>query len=318
MKRILLGCLIIFVGMMIIMDIRDYVLGNHLTSVDSSFAEGEYTDFTDASNEIESLLQDKLGSSEQYASPLYKLPDQHYLRLEMHGGDYRRSHYLLTGFIEEQDDSMVKLSFPDKDFHLIRVGDQFQQKSWDIESKAGTHHLSSGVFSDSDRLEDRLITNDEDTAGLQLSTTLKKGVIWINEQGIWLDRGNNKIGMNEEMKSYQSERAAVKAVKKEGFGKLSGVLKTPDMHFYIFSRQVNIFNEYTVLPVRIKGQEFIAGPFEKFTFEDDSGVNSDVEEKVGSIIYKLHFQQNAEKLRKYPHHLQVDDMDIAVEVGGGH
>ncbi|TDL98241.1 hypothetical protein ERX27_03635 [Macrococcus brunensis] len=319
MKRVLLGLLILFIALTIFLDTRDYVLGTDLKIEEIPDVSGEFEDYTMAYDAMESSLDGvgNLDYTAAYSKHLYKLSDGHYYSLEMLDASCKSAYYLYTGFIEVKNPSVSELSFPENKFNLIQVGDKFQQKSWDLKSKAGVHHFKVGEFSQSDRIEDRVSMNDKGTAGLLVSTIPNKDVIVINQEGLWLDRGNNKVGMDEKMKSFRSERAALAAVKKDDFGRLAGVLKTGDMNFYLFSRQIDIFHEYTVVPVRLDKGQVSAGKYERFTYKKDNEFESEFEEKVDDVVYNLHFQQGG-KITHYPHHVKDGTIDIAVEVRSEH
>ncbi|WP_420493950.1 hypothetical protein QA541_09315 [Macrococcus psychrotolerans] len=318
MKKILLGLFIVFLAIGAIRDTKDYVLGNDLTDleVESGLYSGQYLDYEEASSAMSDAMGEKFSVKANHVDRTFKLPNGHYYSWKMMDGDYKRSQYLYTGFIENISKDTTELTFPENEFNLVSVNGKFEQKTWDIKSKAGVHHFQSGAFSKATKLEDRIMTNDDESEGVTVATELKDGVIQMNEKGIWLNKANNKVGMNEPMKAFDTEEAAVSAATQEVFGKSVGVIKSKNMNFHIYQNKVDAFNEYTVISVRLKEQQYYAGQYERFTFIADTVVDTHTEEAVEGITYKLHFQHDVDKLKQYKKQLKDGHMYIGVEVRG--
>lgn len=318
MKKILLGLFIVFLVIAMILDTNDYVLGNNLTDleVESEVYAGKYADYEEASSAMDDAMVGKFGIKASYVDRIFKLPNNHYYTLKMMSGDYKRSQYLYTGFIENLSKDTTELTFPENEFNLVNVNGKYEEKSWDVKSKAGVHHFQTGPLSKATKLEDEIEFKSDRTEGIVMSSTLKDGVIQIDMDGIWLDKGNNKIGMNETTKTYATEAAAVNAVKKDEFGQQIGVLKTENMNFYVFKNIMSIYHEYTVIPVRIKDNQYYAGKYERFTFMAGDETTTELEEQVEGVTYKLNFQQNLEKAKQYRNQIKEDQMQIAVQVRG--
>lgn len=316
MKKILLGVLIVFLLIAAFFDTKDYVLGNKLKGINKAMVTEVNPDYETAKYEMEMAMDNTVKSIKASYYKKYKLPNNNYYILKMINSDYKMSYYLLTGLIEIKNANETLLTFPKDELQLISVNDKYEQKSWDLKSKAGVHHFKVGEFSNSDNLDDRFMLNGKGTAGVQMSFTPKKGVIEIDENGIWLDHGKNKVGMNHRMQSFTSEKEAIAKVKQDDFGKQVGVVKANDMHFYIFKNEVDVFDEYTVIPVLVKDNQLKAGKFERFTFNGDFGADAKTTEAVEGFTYRLHFQQDADKFKHYEHQVKVDKMHIAVKVRG--
>lgn len=318
MKKILLGLFIVFLAVGAIRDTKNYVLGDGFkdSEVESEIYAGQYDDYELAQEAMDDAMGEEFGIKASYVDRIFKLPNDHYYALKMMGGDYKRSQYLYTGFIENLSKDTTELTFPENEFNLVNVNGKYEQKSWDVKSKAGVHHFQTGPFSKVTKQEDEIEFNSDKTEGIAMSSTLKDGVIQIDMNGIWLDKGNNKIGMNETTKAYTTEAAAVKAVKKDEFGQQIGVLKTENMNFYVFKNIVSIYYEYTVIPVRLKNNQYYAGKYERFTYIAGDETTTELEEKVEGVTYKLNFQQNIEKAKQYRNQIKEDQMQIAVQVRG--
>lgn len=318
MKKGLLGLFIAFLLVSLIWDVKDYVLGDQLmrNDVASEFYSGQYESYEEASSIINDTMGNKFEVIGSLTEHIYKLPNNHYFVLAMRDGKHKASSYLYTGFIEQKHKDVTELTFPENDFNLISTNGKFKSKSWDIKSKAGVHHVQIGAFSNGTKLEDRIMTNDDETEGVTVTTDLKDGVTQMNEKGIWLDKGNNKIGMNEPMKAFDTEEAALSTVTKESFGKPVGVIKSKNMNFHIYQNKVDAFKEYTVIPVHMKNNQYYAGKYERFTFVEGSTINIKTEEAVEGVTYKLHFQHDVEKLKQYKKQLKDGNMYIGVEVRG--
>lgn len=320
MKKGLLGLFIAFLLVSLIWDVKDYMLGDQLTddAVASELYAGQYESFEEASSTINDAMGTDFNVIGSITEHIYKLPNNHYYVLEIKKASHKASLYLYTGFIEQKHKDVTELTFPENDFNLISTNKKFKSKSWDIKSKAGVHHIQTGAFSKGTKLENRIIRNVDESEGVTLATELKDGVIQMNEKGIWLDKGNNKIGMNESMKAFDTEEAALSAVTKESFGKPVGVIKSKNMNFHIYQNKVDAFKEYTVIPVHMKDNQYYAGKYERFTFVEDSEVNTKTEEAVEGVTYKLHFQHDVEKFKQYKKQLKDGNMYIGVEVRGEH
>lgn len=318
MKKILLGCFIVFIAFLIFLDTKDYILGDTLTKQDvqSDLYAGEYPDYTQAEDAVRDSLHSKVSNSASYGDQLYILPNNQYYVLKTLVGTYKSSQYLYTGIIERKGSGETTLTFPAHGFNLISVNDKFKQKSWDIKSKAGIHHFRAGDFNQNDNPEDKVIMNNQQTEGITETFTPNKDVIVVSSDGLWLDHRKNKMGMAEMMNAYPSEQEAVKAVKKDTFGRKIGILKSKHMDFYIYKYQLDTFSQYTIIPVRVKDNQFYAGKFERFTYVKDDEFSSEFEEQVDGITYKLNFQQNKEKFKQYNEQLKSGGMRIAVEVRG--
>lgn len=313
MKRILLTLFIALLVSGAVLDTKSYIVGDQ-KKLDATFSQsGEFETEAEAKEAMDSTLEMNDLHSESVMNRYYKLPNKHYLNVTMLSPTHKMSSYLYTGLIETDDAHSSTLTFPEHDFELVSVNHQFKQKAWDVESKAGQLHFNIGDFSNS-KLEDRMVVSEDDSAGVSVSMTPKKGVITVNRNGLWLDHANFKVGMNEKLRTFTSENEAVKAVQQDDFGKEIGVIKTDEMNFHIFYNAVSDYNEYTVIPVETHG-EIKAGKFERFTFHEDI-VDAKTEEKVDGVTYQLHFQQGKDKNKSYKNKVEHKKMDIGVEVGG--
>ncbi|MCE4957410.1 hypothetical protein [Macrococcoides caseolyticum] len=311
MKKILLACFIVLLILGALLDTRNYVLGNRLEISSALMPEGEFETVSDAEGEMGYLLESQGISDYSVIKRLYKLPNRNYYTLEILDATYKQSEYLYTGLIETKHATVSNLKVPKSSFELVRVNQQFKDKSWEIPSKVGVFHMSAGTF-DNEATEDRIITNDAETAGVTVSLTPKKGIVEVNHDGVWLDHAKFKVGMENRMKRYSSEDAAVEAVKQGDFGKQIGMVKTQHMHCYIFLNKVAEYNEYTFIPVMLQDGQFMAGKFERFTYETDDIVDIGMEEAIEGIPYKIYLQQNNEHPKVFKNEIRHKDMHIAV------
>lgn len=312
LKRLLLGCFIVFLALGMFLETRDYVLGNTLKHDAASHSEGIFDDEMAALNQMENDVEGASRVS-PLTSSFYKLPNGNYYKVPMLVLSHKLSSYLYTGQLEFKSDG-VELSIPKDSWHLISTNQHFKAKDWEINSQAGVHRFKSGPINRRDNLDDVLMSNDDKDQGLVVSSQLKKGVIEVTSDGLWLDRAKFKVGMKGEMKSYSTEQAAVDAVHQNEFGKEIDVLKSKAMNFHLYRNQVSEFNEYTVIPVRIDGNDYLAGKFERFTYQQGKEMDSDFEESIDGVDYTLHFEQSDKK--RYAQEIKVDDGKIAVEVRG--
>ncbi|RAI80145.1 hypothetical protein BFS35_010190 [Macrococcoides goetzii] len=318
MKKILLGILIAILALGAVLDTKDYVLGNKFDETKLYGDEGVLGSYGDTISDMENNLTEAGMDIASRSSRIYKLPNNHYYILQMFESFYRKSDYLYTGLIEIKNANETELTYPDNKLELIEVNKKFEQKSWKVNSKAGTFDFKVGKFGDvSD--DDKQMMDDDGKHGLSISLTPKEGVITVGRNGIWFDNDKRKIGMQNAMKSYATEKEAVNAVKKDDFGKLIGVIKSKQMNFYVYRNQIDIFKEYTIIPVSLKDNKYTAGKYERFTYETDSITDIKAEEQVDNVNYTLRFQQSSDKFEKIANQLKDGDMHIAVKVRGeGH
>ncbi|WP_414042357.1 hypothetical protein ACMGE9_08445 [Macrococcus sp. EM39E] len=315
MKRIFLALLIAILATSAVLDIKNYVLGNKFDQNKLYDSSGIYEGYQEAKDDMTSNFTDAVGTSGSINNRIYKLPNNHYYTLQMLTGNYKKSTYLYSGLIEIKNANETELTFPKNKLELIVVNHEFKDKSWQVKSKVGTFDFVAGDFGNSNP-DDRKMSDDDGKRGLRISLTPKKGVTRINNNGIWLDHANFKVGMQNQMKVYKSEQKAIKSVKKDDFGKLLGVIQTKDMNFHIFRNQVDVFKEITVIPVSLKDNQIKAGKFERFTFEKGDGIKEVIEERIDDVDYILNFQQNSENIKKMKDQLKDGNMHIAVEVRG--
>lgn len=315
MKKILLGILIAILALGAVLDTKDYVLGNKFDETKLYGDMGVLGSYGDTISDMENNLTEAGMDIASRSSRIYKLPNNHYYILQMFESFYRKSDYLYTGLIEIKNANETELTYPDNKLELIEVNKKFEQKSWKVNSKAGTFDFKVGKFGDvSD--DDKQMMDDDGKHGLSISLTPKEGVITVGRDGIWFDNNKRKIGMQNTMKTYASEKEAVNAVKKDDFGKLIGVMQTKQMNFYVYRNQIDIFKEYTIIPVSLKDNKYTAGKYERFTYETDSIADIKAEEQVDNVNYMLRFQQSSEKFEKIANQLKDGDMHIAVKVRG--
>lgn len=315
MKKILLAILIAILTISAMLDIKDYMLGNKFDQNKLYDNSGIFTQYTDVLRDMETNLSDAGLGVSTLTNRMYKLPNNHYYTLQMYNVDYKQSTYLYSGLIEIKNANETELKLPENNLELVTVNNEFKDHSWQVDSKVGTFDFVVGDFGNSNT-EDREMSDDDGERGLRISLTPKKGITKINNNGIWLDHANFKVGMQNKMKVFNNEQEAIKAVKQDDFGKALGVIKSKHMNFYIYSNQVDIFKEYTIIPVSLKGNQIKAGKFERFTFEGDDEVDEVIEERIDDVDFKLNFQKNNEKFKKMKHQLKDGKMYIAVEVRG--
>lgn len=315
MKKILLGILIAILALGAILDTKNYVLGNKFDETKLYGDVGVLGSYGDTISDMENNLTEAGMDVASRSSRIYKLPNNHYYILQMFESFYRKSDYLYTGLIEIKNANETELTDPDNKLELIEVNKKFEQKSWKVNSKAGTFDFKVGKFGDvSD--DDKQMMDDDGKHGLSIALTPKEGVITVGRDGIWFDNDKRKIGMQNAMKSYATEKEAVNAVKKDDFGKLIGVMQTKQMNFYVYRNQIDIFKEYTIIPVSLKDNKYTAGKYERFTYETDGIADIKAEEQVDNVNYTLRFQQSSDKFEKIANQLKDGDMHIAVKVRG--
>lgn len=315
MKKILLGILIAILALGAILDTKNYVLGNKFDETKLYGDVGVLGSYGDTISDMENNLTEAGMDVASRSSRIYKLPNNHYYILQMFESFYRKSDYLYTGLIEIKNANETELTYPDNKLELIEVNKKFEQKSWKVNSKAGTFDFKVGKFGDvSD--DDKQMMDDDGKHGLSIALTPKEGVITVGRDGIWFDNDKRKIGMQNAMKSYATEKEAVNAVKKDDFGKLIGVMQTKQMNFYVYRNQIDFFKEYTIIPVSLKDNKYTAGKYERFTYETDSIADIKAEEQVDNVNYTLRFQQSSDKFEKIANQLKDGDMHIAVKVRG--
>lgn len=315
MKKILLGILIAILALGAILDTKNYVLGNKFDETKLYGDVGVLGSYGDTISDMENNLTEVGMDVASRSSRIYKLPNNHYYILQMFESFYRKSDYLYTGLIEIKNANETELTYPVNKLELIEVNKKFEQKSWKVNSKAGTFDFKVGKFGDvSD--DDKQMMDDDGKHGLSIALTPKEGVITVGRDGIWFDNDKRKIGMQNAMKSYATEKEAVNAVKKDDFGKLIGVMQTKQMNFYVYRNQIDIFKEYTIIPVSLKDNKYTAGKYERFTYETDSIADIKAEEQVDNVNYTLRFQQSSDKFEKIANQLKDGDMHIAVKVRG--
>ncbi|WP_414045752.1 hypothetical protein ACMGE5_05170 [Macrococcus equi] len=313
MKKILLSLFAAILATGAFLDTKNYIQGNNI-ELNSYDPAGSYQTKQEAVDEMGYALELIDVDSHAEMKRIFKLPNKSYYTLEMLDAQKNQSSYLYTGLIETQNGNTSILEFPEHKWELISVNNDYKNKSWDVNSKAGKFHFNVGDFVSND-IDNRIIINDDESAGMSIDYTPKKGVIEMNDNGVWLDHAKFKVGMQNKSKTYPTEDAAVNAVKQNDFGKRLGVIKMRDMNFYVYVNQVAEFNEYTIVPVRLKDNQFIAGKYERFTFESEDIFEVSMEEQVEGILFTVHFQQDNEKLKKYSNTLKHKHMHIAV-VGG--
>lgn len=318
MKKILLGILTAILALGAVLDTKDYVLGNKFDETKLYGVTGDFLSYEEAIDDMEMNLSNTDLNLSASMNRIYKLPNNHYYILQMFESFYRKSDYLYTGLIEIKNANETELTYPDNKLELIEVNNKFEQKSWKVNSKAGTFDFKVGKFCDvSD--DDKQMMDDDGKHGLSISLTPKEGVITVGRNGIWFDNDKRKIGMQNAMKSYATEKEAVNAVKKDDFGKLTGVMQSKQMNFYVYRNQIDIFKEYTIIPVSLKDNQYTAGKYERFTIEKGSIADIKAEEQVDNVNYTLRFQQSSDKFEKIANQLKDGDMHIAVKVRGeGH
>lgn len=315
MKKILLGILIAILALGAILDTKNYVLGNKFDETKLYGDVGVLGSYGDTISDMENNLTEAGMDVASRSSRIYKLPNNHYYILQMFESFYRKSDYLYTGLIEIKNVNETELTYPDNKLELIEVNKKFEQKSWKVNSKAGTFDFKVGKFGDvSD--DDKQMMDDDGKHGLSIALTPKEGVITVGRDGIWFDNDKRKIGMQNAMKSYATEKEAVNAVKKDDFGKLIGVMQTKQMNFYVYRNQIDNFKEYTIIPVSLKDNKYTAGKYERFTYETDGIADIKAEEQVDNVNYTLRFQQSSDKFEKIANQLKDGDMHIAVKVRG--
>lgn len=315
MKKILLGILIAILALGAILDTKNYVLGNNFDETKLYGDVGVLGSYGDTISDMENNLTEAGMDVASRSSRIYKLPNNHYYILQMFESFYRKSDYLYTGLIEIKNANETELTYPDNKLELIEVNKKFEQKSWKVNSKAGTFDFKVGKFGDvSD--DDKQMMDDDGKHGLSIALTPKEGVITVGRDGIWFDNDKRKIGMQNAMKSYATEKEAVNAVKKDDFGKLIGVMQTKQMNFYVYRNQIDNFKEYTIIPISLKDNKYTAGKYERFTYETDSIADIKAEEQVDNVNYTLRFQQSSDKFEKIANQLKDGDMHIAVKVRG--
>ncbi len=315
MKKILLGILIAILALGAVLDTKDYVLGNKFDETKLFDYSGVFEQYSDILSEMETNLSDAGMDIASINNRIYKLPNNHYYTLQMYTGHYKKSTYLYSGLIEFKNSNEVILSLPKNKLELVTVNQEFKDRSWQINSKAGAFDFEVGNFGNSNT-DDRKMSDDSGERGLRITLSPKKDVIEINNNGVWLDHAKFKVGMQKPMKVFNSEQEAVNAVKQDDFGKALGVIKSKDMNFYVFKNQVEIFKEITIIPVSHKDNQIKAGKYERFTFEKDDGVKEVIEEQVDNVNYTLRFQQSSDKFEKIANQLKDGDMHIAVKVRG--
>lgn len=315
MKKILLGILIAILALGAILDTKNYVLGNKFDETKLYGDVGVLGSYGDTISDMENNLTEAGMDVASRSSRIYKLPNNHYYILQMFESFYRKSDYLYTGLIEIKNANETELTYPDNKLELIEVNKKFEQKSWKVNSKAGTFDFKVGKFGDvSD--DDKQMMDDDGKHGLSIALTPKEGVITVGRDGIWFDNDKRKIGMQNAMKSYATEKEAVNAVKKDDFGKLIGVMQTKQMNFYVYRNQIDNFKEYTIIPISLKDNKYTAGKYERFTYETDGIADIKAEEQVDNVNYTLRFQQSSDKFEKIANQLKDGDMHIAVKVRG--
>lgn len=315
MKKILLGILIAILALGAVLDTKDYVLGNKFDETKLYGDVGVLGSYGDTISDMENNLTEAGMDVASRSSRIYKLSNNHYYILQMFESFYRKSDYLYTGLIEIKNANETELTYPDNKLELIEVNKKFEQKSWKVNSKAGTFDFKVGKFGDvSD--DDKQMMDDDGKHGLSIALTPKEGVITVGRDGIWFDNDKRKIGMQNAMKSYATEKEAVNAVKKDDFGKLIGVMQTKQMNFYVYRNQIDNFKEYTIIPISLKDNKYTAGKYERFTYETDGIADIKAEEQVDNVNYTLRFQQSSDKFEKIANQLKDGDMHIAVKVRG--
>ncbi|WP_414048739.1 hypothetical protein [Macrococcus animalis] len=317
MKKILLALLITLLAISAILDTKNYVLGNKFDITKLYDISGDFDSYNDAVNVMETNLTDTNLDLSSSSNRIYKLPNNHYYILQMFNTFYRKSDYLYTGLIEIKNANETELTVPAEKLKLIEVNGEFENDVWKVNSKAGQFDFKVGQFGDVDEDEgDKQMMDDNGKKGLSISLTPKKGVVEIGRDGIWFDNQKKKVGMTYEMNAFNTESEAIKAVKKDDFGKVIGVIKSDFMNFHIFKSSIDVINEYTIIPVRRDGNQFKSGKFERFSYMSDDIVDIDLKEEVEGVHYRVRLQQDNEKFEKMNNQIKDGKMHIAVEVRG--